>query len=471
MELIDRTSRRREAEHPSGDKSVQTKADVWRRSTNAYRNSKEQCQQSSLQTWRRSTAAYHTSKDRCQKSTMQTWRRSASAYYNSKDRCHQTTVETWHRSADAWARSKNICLKSTANLLNRSADKIYRPISRSDLLEFQPEKEDNEAPRQLEAPKGWPKSKPEKSQSVIKSTQISMPRERSESSVSSLALNRPLKLSEADPTSSASQALSVELSTSKKRPDEQIRSLLNLLDNVSTQAMQAKKIRDSKSPCLGEIEHNWVNSTIIDAEDSAQDLRGLLEIYSLDLSKRKGKGKVASANRKRWKLRDCQFAKERQGRLIRHRSRLERVIAHLEMLEVPSNIDSNSTTDSPISELEEDCVPELSADLGDSPTALAKLPFSPAPVPRKPVSVIAELPGNPIVAKVKPMPPIPKIIVTNTPDGSSYDYIGSPDTTHSNEINEMSKFLSWKETRNSIRLQQSESFSNIITKMERSRVK
>ena len=242
---------------------------------------------------------------------------------------------------------------------------------------------------------------------------------------------------------------------------------------------------------LGEVEHNWINSTIVDADDSARELADLLELCRSDMSKRKGKGKISSANRKQWKFQGCGRAEEKQARLVRYQGRLDRVLGHLENLEISREVPAQEpglkgtaelSVAEPVAksaELSSDASPDAVAELpGDVlpklEIAVAELPSSSA-ITRKPVPFIAELPGDSTIICVQPAQmaiDIPKIIVTSTPDESSFTIGESPDTSIANpESKELNEILPWKETRNSIRLQQSESLSKIVSRMESTRSK
>ncbi|KAJ5157305.1 uncharacterized protein N7482_008405 [Penicillium canariense] len=434
-----------------------------------------------------------------QQSTMDAWHRSTAVWHDSKDRCHQSTMEVWHRSADSWNQSKTICRQSTAGLLARSANRIYQSTDRfQQLAALEPQTEQRrptvqvaqasapsittaiqfaEVPQATQPPELAPSPEAPKLSQWEKSTQSPQSQYSPISSVSSPSAS-PQSPSETGTDSTASSPLSIDLSIRKRRPDGQIRGLLGFTDHVSTQVKEAKRLRDSKSTHLGEIERNWVNSTIADADDSAQELADLLELCRSDMAKRKGRGKISSANRKRWKLRDYRLAEERQSRLIRHQCRLDRVLNHLQNLKIPHEVlipehIKESAAELSVTEPTARSAVELPNDTTlESPPAMAELPSSQAIITRKPVPVLAELPGESTIIRIKPAKDIPKVIVTNTPDGSSFTLIGSPDTPHSTyESKEMNELLSWKQTRNDIRLQQSESLSQIISKMENNRLK
>jgi hypothetical protein len=465
--------------------------------------------------WEQSTAKWQQSTTKWQQSTTEALRRSASAWHESKDRCHQTTMEAWHKSADSWNHSKHMCRQSTAGMLARSANRIYQSTDRlqhMNLLEhhadqMQPATEQSPKPGDLATENisqtstspqaeqsAETRSLPEASKSSNPERSTPSPPSQSYpvSSISSPSTQSPQSPSETGTDSTASSSLSVDLSIKRRRPDEQIRGLLKFTDHVSSQVHKAKRLRDSKSSQLGEIEHNWINSTIVDADDSARELADLLELCRLDMAKRKGKGKISSANRKQWKLQSRGRAEEKQSRLVRYQSRLDRVLNHLENLKMRQETSVQELARESAAELSvaetiaksavelpndtlHDSVAELPSSVSPKPkTSVAELPSSSGTIMRKPVPILAELPGDSGVC-IQPTQTarnIPKIIVTNTPDESFFTLVGSPDTPNgTHESRELNELLSWKETRNSIRLQQSEALSKIVSDMDSSRSK
>ncbi|CEJ54313.1 hypothetical protein PMG11_00631 [Penicillium brasilianum] len=466
--------------------------------------------------WQQSAAKWQQSTDKWQHSTTEAWRRSATAWHDSKDRCHRTTMEACHKSADSWNYSKIVCRRSTAGVLARSANRIYQTTDRlqhKGLLEHQAEHK--KPPTEQSSEPGSPPSgnithipeapqavQPAESRSLTDTPKSPQPKISTTSplsqtspvsSISSPSTSSPKSPSETATDSTASSSLSVDLSIKKRRPDEQIRGLLKFADHVSSRVMEAKRLRDAKSTQLGEIEHNWINSTIVDADDSARELADLLELCRFDMAKRKGKGKISSTNRKQWKLQGRGRAEEKQYRLVRYQCRLDRVLAHLENLKLPLETLAHDTAAEAAAELSTrepgaKSVAELSSDVSPDPVAelpsdvlqeskvpVAELPSSSGTIIRKPVPVLAELPGDSAIICIQPAPiarNIPKIIVTSTPDDSSFTLVDSPDTPNATyESRELNELLSWKETRNSIRLQQSESLSKIVSRMESTRSK
>ncbi|GLI78085.1 hypothetical protein PoHVEF18_006384 [Penicillium ochrochloron] len=487
--------------------------------------------------WQQSTAKLQHSTTKWQQSTTEVWRRSTTAWHDTKDRCHQTTMETWHKSADSWKNSKDMCRQSTAGMLARSANRIYQSTDRLQqmhLLEHPTEQkkllaEQNShlssisttnIPQISESPQderpAETRSLPEISKSPqpeisSKPTQpeVSYPSPLSPSSqtqispvssVSSPSTASPQSPSQLGTDSTATSSLSVDLSIQKRRPDEQVRALLKFTDHVSSQVQKATRMRDSKSTQLGEIEHNWINSTIVDADDSARELAALLELCRLDMAKRKGKGKISSTNRKQWKFQGRGRAEEKQSRLVRYQCRLDRVLDHLENLKIPQEVPaqepaaktaaelsvtisvaksvaelSSDASPDPAAELPSYVSPEPKTPVTELPSSSGTLSVSSGTIIRKPVPFIAELPGDSAIVQIQPAwtaKNIPKIIVTNTPDDSSFTLVESPDTPNATyESRELNEILSWKETRNSIRLQQSESLSKIVSSMESTRSK
>jgi hypothetical protein len=270
----------------------------------------------------------------------------------------------------------------------------------------------------------------------------------------------------------------IDPSSKDQRQELQIRELLNMTDNTFFQLHQAKQLRNSKSDLLGEIEHQWINSTINDALQSGQSLVKLLEPHRLDMVKRKGK--ITSSNKKRWKNEDCLKAYGKQSNLILHQERLDKVFTHLKNLAPAQEETSQSGPDSNepypqfLSELEaaRKPTPELAGDIERTPGLIE--PQAPIELPSDsgPQPIVAELPGDATALKPESAKPVPKIIITRTPENISVEYIGSPATPDQprHENDEMNQILGWKQTRNDVRLHQSASLSNIIAEMDNARI-
>lgn len=378
-------------------------------------------------------------------STMEIWRRSTSLWYDSKDRCHQTTMEAWHRSADTLSHSKTRCRRSTMDILSRSANKWHQSAERLHRLSFSCEKGRDNTRENTEA------STPNE---TAQSSQSPPPPQTPEYPQSSGSPHSP-SATETDPATPTSNQTHTT-GEQKNSPEEQIREMLNLTDQVVYQANQAKQLRNSKTTPLSEIEPSWINSTILEANNAARDLAKLVEPYRLDMLKRKGK--MRSGHRKSWKLVDYQSASEKLSGLFLHRERLDKLFAHIQ--HIPDS------PQSPINEPSVEILPELSAEMSEAP-AVVELPCEPVKATPESESTLVELPASSHIAKSQSLQPLPKIIVTQSPDDSSPENLESHDAeifAHENE--ETNEILYWDQTRDSIRLQQSESLSNIVAKME-----
>lgn len=386
-----------------------------------------------------------------QLSSMDLWHRSASALSDSKDRCHQTTMEAWHRSADTWVHSKTRCRRSTANILNRSATKLNETSDR--FYRHSPA-----SGRICEGNKEEVTPELGENTTSTSPTQYSQHTHSPESPQPSQAF-RSSAHTEADWMEPKHASINIPGIT-QKTPEKQILKLLNWTDQVVYQASQARRLSNSQAESLGEIEYNWINSTVSDADNAARDLAKLVEPYRLDMLKHKGKMK--SANRKRWTLQDSQLARERLSGLNLFQGKLNRAVDHLKGIICP--------LESP-REIDGDIVAELPAETRENPPPYVGLPCEPSSFESQSTTIVAELPENSLVNVGSPTP-LPKIIVTQPPDEILFDHTESADEEQVNhESHEMDEALYWDQTRNSIQMQQSESFSNIIAKMELTRVK
>lgn len=495
------------------NKWQQSTKDMWRRSTQAWSDSKERYHQATVEAWHRSSDSLSNTKNRYEQNTAAAWNRSSNSVTDSKDRCHQSTVDAWQRSTDTWKNSKNRCRQSTAEMLNRSAVKLYQSTIQLQKLPYAPNKapenhqnQDNQAtesttslssslhhqpclpesfpqssqcPQSSTLPKSSPNSLPSQNFTVPESPQTSQSSQSSESPVSSNPSQPAHALIESSTYSMPLKYKLIDPSGKDQQQELQIRDLLNMTDNTFFQLHQAKQLRNSKSDLLGEIEHQWINSTINDALRSSQSLVKLLEPHRLDMVKRKGK--ITSSNKKRWKNEDCLKAYEKQSNLILHQERLDKVFTHLKNLEhaqeegLKSGSETNESHLRFFSELDaarKPTTPELPGDIELIPTLIK--PEAPVELPSDsmPRTIIAELPGDAISLPTKPVKPVPKIIITRTPENISVEYIGSPATPDQprHENDEMNQILGWKQTRNDVRLHQSTSLSNIIAEMDNARM-
>lgn len=266
-------------------------------------------------------------------------------------------------------------------------------------------------------------------------------------------------------------------SNKKLKPEDQARALFDSVDEIVAQVVHAKHLRGSRSTEMGEIECNWVNSTITNTEMSARDLARVMETYRQDMAK--NKGKISSSNRKTWKNKDFQLAEEKQIHLLSQRDQLEKVITHIQDHSSPSEassspVESPRTPDEPtieaVVELASSApvpVSELPADQEilelDATSVLAELPSEPAP---KATPYIAELSEDAAIVR-RPLASVPKIIVSGVSDSPAGTLESPKRTDLSYEVYEINEML--KQTRTDTREQQSESLSKIVSRMETSR--
>lgn len=483
-----------EVSQQTSNKWQHSTKDIWNRSTRAWYESKDRYHQATVEAYHRSTDSLSNSQSRCQQGTTDAWRRSSNSLSNSKDRCHQSTMDLWQRSSNTWKNSKTRCRQSTAEMLSRSAIKLYQSTDRLHKSPYASDRALENSNQSTQASKSNP-SLPSSlhrnslpAESFSQCTQFSQPSTSPNPSQDSQppqysTLPKSPQNSQSSQSSPSSDTSTdsmppkyqiIDPSSDDKSQDQQIRELLNMTDHTFFRLHQAKQLRNSKSVLLGEIEHNWINSTITDAQRTGQDLAKLVEPHRLDMAKRKGK--ITAANKKRWKLEDCQKACEKQASLILHQDRLDKVFTHLQNIvtteeETSPELSPNSVESHP------DTIPELEATKPPLAELIGDAEFIPAPAElpsdSNPETIIAELPCDSPILRAKPVQPVPKIIITRTPEDISVEYIGSPTTPdHSkNETNEMNEVIAWKQTRNDVRLQQSASLSNIIADMDNARIK
>ncbi|KAJ5219056.1 uncharacterized protein N7498_001155 [Penicillium cinerascens] len=359
-------------------------------------------------------------------------------------------MEAWKRSADTWVQSKTRCRRSTANILNRSASKLHETSERFYRHSLPPERMCDE-------------NKEEVTPELDETTASTSPTQYSQHSPSPKSPQHsqsPRSLPQTETDSVEPKHASINIpETTQKTPEKQLLQLLNQTDQVVYKASQARRLRNSQAESLGEIEHSWISSTISDADNAARDLTKLLEPYRLDMVRHKGKMK--GANRKRWSLEDSQLARERLSGLTLFQSRLDRAVDHLKG--VISHPESPQAIDS-------DIVSELPTETRENTPPYVELPCEPSSFESQSATIIAELSENTPINFGSPTP-LPKIIVTQPPDEIMLEHTESPDEGQANhESHEMDEALYWDQTRNSIQIQQSESFSNIIAKMELTRV-
>ncbi|KAF7719284.1 Uncharacterized protein PECH_004780 [Penicillium ucsense] len=369
-----------------------------------------------------SSVSLQSSTVRWQQSTSRLWRRSVSSWFGSKDLFHQATVETWQKSSGSREKPKvaldqqhkNHVVSSESNNqssmhLAKEDDAITpREASGTRPPSEQPVKSGKESatesktmstqthgtsPDTKSIPDRPKPSQPGRTISSLSSplTDLSTVSSMSSPSISSKTSPRGTGID-----AKAFSPLAVDLSVEKRRPDEQVRDLLNYTDHVLAQAQITRQLRDTKSALLGQVEHNWIHSTMTDAVDSAQELAEILEPCKQDMAKRKGKGKISSANRKQWKVRNRERAEERQARLIRYHCRLDQVYQHLTKLKLPQVI--------PITDVVLPDAAEMPA-VAKVESTVWELPSEPQSLTATEISGVSEMPEMPPASPAQP--PIP----------------------------------------------------------------
>ncbi|KAJ5960303.1 uncharacterized protein N7479_007453 [Penicillium vulpinum] len=308
----------------------------------------EKLQRSTRNLVGRSTAVWDDSKYRYRQSTMEIWHKSADTLNDSKDRCHRSARSMLYRSVSKW---------------NQSADQLYRVARIEDTKQHVTAARDEQTQEQ----------KP------------------SQSRFYSRALNsQPTNPSPTPETTSPSTTVkpikSVSVTGSSLSPEEQIKALYEATVLVNSMAKQAIHLRDGKKTVLGEIELEWINSTITDANNAANDLAAFVKQFK----------PTNLRDRNSWQRRDYQLALKKESRMLLSRRKVETVLDHLRSL--PTSLGKDDAFFSP-------------SELSKVAPAISELPCE-----TNFISVF-ELP---CLSPVKAERPVPKIIVTQH-DGDNND--------------------------------------------------
>ncbi|KAJ6119545.1 hypothetical protein N7523_003825 [Penicillium sp. IBT 18751x] len=395
-------------------------------------------------------------------------------------------MEAWHRSADTWVNSKTRCRQSTADVLVKSANKWHQTAERLYQNPIRSEARNEgklvEQPSEERAspistrPTPSPTS-PHPSQSPTSSHSSQSPTSPTSSSSSS-----PIRQSRQAPSPSKMDMDMSHMVETKKSIDvseitleKQVLEIINLTDQVLYRAASAKQLKEFKPQLLGEIEYNWIFATISDAGNAARDLAKFVEPYRLELLKHKGK--LKSTTRKRWILKDSQLALERRSRLYLFQERLDRAINHLTG-DITPPMSPRQYNDAVTAELppQESCSAQMSSTEVPRETRVPSSSYAELPARSShdsdPASGVAELPGDGPRTQVMPLNPVPRIIVTQAPGEMILDRAELPDhEQYMYEAYELDGTLHWDETRDNIRMQQSESLANIVAKMDLNRTR
>ncbi|KAJ5740399.1 hypothetical protein N7493_000271 [Penicillium malachiteum] len=273
----------------------------------------------------------------------------------------------------------------------------------------------------------------------------------------------------------------------KKVADQQVKELIELADKIDADLKEAKSLRDLKSAQLGDVEHNWSNTTMTDTEESLGEIQKILESYRAVLSIKKRKGKLNRSSRKRWRTQDCLTAGDKYPRLVLYQSRLEKVLGHLQKVAIPKApspreekkfmpLPAPTTMANPFAELSVDDEVQMKpfAELAVDEEVTASLPtIVELPVDSTTVSsqktFIAELPGNAFHIKRKPIQSAPKFYVTK---GSHALSAGQVERRNAGEESSqaMNESTEREKTENDIQIQQTESLAQIVSEMENNRI-
>ncbi|KAJ5130889.1 uncharacterized protein N7515_006928 [Penicillium bovifimosum] len=108
-------------------------------------------------------------------------------------------------------------------------------------------------------------------------------------------------------------------------PEQQIRGFYNAIVPVMSLVAQTKQLRNEKIASLGEIEDEWISSTIADAENAADDLSVLLKPFW-----------VKQSNCNGWNRDHYNHASKKESWMLLCHSRVETVLGHLHALKVTS---------------------------------------------------------------------------------------------------------------------------------------
>ncbi|KGO71822.1 hypothetical protein PITC_028250 [Penicillium italicum] len=285
-----------------------------------------------------------------QRSTWGLTGRLAAMWDNSKCRYQQSTTETWHKSADQLHRVARI-EDTTQHVKAR-----YKQTQQQTQEQTTPQSRFYSQVLSSKSTNSSPNPKTTSHSIKVKST------------------------------------ISTSVTGGSNSPEAQIRGFYEETVLVNSMVKQTKQLRDDKRAVLGEIELEWVNSTITDAENAANDLAAFV----------KQAKNVSSKDRSSWKRRDYEVALKKKSRMLLSHGKVETVLNHLSSL--PSILGGDKAFFSPSKVLTVASEPPCATNV---------------------ISVF-ELP---CLSPVKAERPIPKIVVTQH-DGP---YDGSGIYSHTDE--------------------------------------
>ncbi|KAJ5551401.1 hypothetical protein N7535_000649 [Penicillium sp. DV-2018c] len=148
-------------------------------------------------------------------------------------------------------------------------------------------------------------------------------------------------------------------SQSHLSPEQQIRGFYKAIVPVMSLVAQTKQLRNEKVASLGEIEDEWISSTIADAENAADELSAVLKPFWVNQSNCNG-----------WNRDHYNRALKKESLMLLCHSRLETVFGHLRALKVTSSSADSSSTVKLSGETQ---VFELSTSLAPAEQAVPKI--------------------------------------------------------------------------------------------------
>lgn len=266
-----------------------------------------------------------------QRSTRDLVGRSTAMWDNSKYRYHQSTMEIWHKSADSLNGSKDRCHQSVKLMLyrsvskwNQSADQLHRVARIEDTKQHVPARDGQ---TQGQTPP----------QSRFYSRELN-----------SQSTNSSPNPKTTSPSAKVKSIISASVTGPSLSTEEQIEEFYEATVLVNSTAKQTRQLRDDKRTDLGEIELEWINSTINDAENAANDLAAFANQFK----------QISHQNRSGWKRRDYEVALKKESHMLLSHGKLRTVLSHLGSLQTTLGKDKAffsppkvSTVASPISEL------------------------------------------------------------------------------------------------------------------------
>jgi hypothetical protein len=117
--------------------------------------------------------------------------------------------------------------------------------------------------------------------------------------------------------------------------EQHIAGLWEASGRVKCVVKQTEELRNEKMHALGEIEGEWISSTIADAESAANDLSSFMDPLWHQSNKIDG---LTPKERKDWNRRHCQNAVKKETRMGLCYERLETVFGHLKTISPTSEL-------------------------------------------------------------------------------------------------------------------------------------